>query len=249
MKALVTGGSRRIGRAISEALADAGFDVAVHCHRSTEDAARLSVELRSRGVDAISVAGDLSTVEGCHAVAHAVGETWGGLDILVHSASTYEPRTLAEMDADHFDATMALNCRASLLLTQALAKPLSQAKLPGGGLVINLTDIAASQPEPGYAAYCVSKAALEMLTRALALELAPDIRVNAIAPGTVLPPENLSSEALDTIQSTIPQGRFGQPSDIADLVVFLALKAPHVTGQTWAVDGGRSIAGALAVPR
>ncbi len=249
MRALVTGGSRRIGQAISESLADAGFDVAVHCHSSTEAAARLSVELRSRGVDAISVAGDLSTTEGCHAVAQAVGETWGGLDLLVHSAATYEQRTLAEIDSAHFDATMALNCRASLLLTQALATALRESTLPGGGLVINLTDIAASQPEPGYTAYCVSKAALETLTRSLALELAPDIRVNAIAPGTVLPPENLSPEALATIKSTIPQGRFGQPSDIAEMVVFLALKAPHVTGQIWAVDGGRSLAGAMAVPR
>jgi len=247
MRALITGGARRIGQAISEALADAGFDVAIHCNRSTEEAARLCVELRARGVDAISLAGDLSQVEGCQAVAQALTGTWDSLDLLVHSAASYEHKSLSEIDAEHFDTTMALNCRAPLLLTQALAPKLRRSTLPGGGLVVALTDIAASQPEPGYTAYCVSKAALETLTRALALELAPEIRVNAIAPGTVLPPEDIPPEDLEAIVSSIPQGRLGQPTDIANLVVFLALKAPHVTGQVWAVDGGRSQAGAMTV--
>jgi pteridine reductase len=245
VKALVTGGAQRVGRAISEALADAGFDVAIHCHRSTEEAARLGVDLRARGVDAITVAGNLATVEGCAAVTSAVVEAWGGVDVLVHNAASYRESAFGEISADTFDATMALNCRAALLLAQGLAEGLRTSTLPGGGLILHITDIAAEQPEPGYTAYCVSKAALNQLTRSLAVELAPDIRVNAIAPGTVLPPETLSESASDAIRSTIPQGRFGVPTDVASLAVFLATGAPHVTGQVWSVDGGRSIAGAL----
>jgi len=245
VKALVTGGAKRVGRAISEALAGAGFDVAIHCHRSTEEAARLGVELRARGVDAITVAGNLATEEGCAAVVSAVDETWGGVDVLVHNAASYQETALGEITAAAFDAAMALNCRAALLLAQGLAKGLRASALPGGGLILHITDIAAQQPEPGFAAYCVSKAALNQLTRSLALELAPDIRVNAIAPGTVLPPEALGESASEAIRGTIPQGRFGTPTDVAGLAVFLATGAPHVTGQIWSVDGGRSIAGAL----
>ena len=117
------------------------------------EAARLGVDLRAQGVDAITVAGDLTTVEGCAAVASAVGEAWGGVDVLVHNAASYQETAFGEITAEAFDAALALNCRAALLLAQGLAEGLRASTLPGGGLILHITDIAAEQPEPGYAAY------------------------------------------------------------------------------------------------
>jgi pteridine reductase len=114
-------------------------------------------------------------------------------------------------------------------------------------MVLSIVDIAGERPVPGYAHYCVSKAGLHMLTRALAVELAPDIRVNGISPGTVLPPENLDEPTAQAILASIPQGRFGGSEDIGKLAAFLALECPHITGQIISVDGGRSIAGPLSV--
>ena len=165
--------------------------------------------------------------------------------MLVHSAGLYTRRSLADITAAEWDRVQHLHCRAAFLLVRDTAALLGQSALPGGGLVLSISDIAASQPEPGFLHYCVSKAALEMLTKGLALELAPRVRVNAIAPGTVLPPPDLGEARKQAILSTIPQARFGEACDIADLVVFLATKAPYVTGQIWSVDGGRSVSGPL----
>ncbi len=235
-RVLVTGGAVRVGAAICRAFAARGADVVVHCRHSLVAAGALARELGGRVVQ-----GDLATVAGVQAVADAAG----AIDVVVHSAAAYEAVPFDALTPDAWDAMQALNVRAPALLTQALLPGLRASRLAGGGCVLNLGDIAGDRPAPGYAHYCVSKAALHHLTRALALELAPAVRVNCLAPGTVLPPDDLGPDALARLRDTIPAGRFGSADDIARAAVFLALDAPYVTGQIWAVDGGRSVGGPM----
>ncbi len=245
MRAMVTGGANRLGRAIALALAEAGFDLELHFFSSGEEAAGVQAEIEALGRRCRLHRADLTLSEDCERLARDLAEGGEALDVLVHSAGLYPRRSLSEITAEEWDRVQHLHCRAAFLLVRDTAAMLGESTLPGGGLVLSISDIAASQPEPGFLHYCVSKAALEMLTKGLALELAPSVRVNAIAPGTVLAPPDLEEARMQAILSTIPQARFGEAGDIADLVVFLATKAPYVTGQVWSVDGGRSVAGPL----
>ncbi len=240
MRALITGGAVRLGRAVATALHEAGFSVALHYRASSGAARSLAEEFGG----ALLVQADLSTVEGCASVVDAVNR-WGGVDVLVNSAAAWEACPVEQIDPVRWDAMQALNVRAPFLLTQGLLASLRASELPGGGLVLNITDIAGERPARGYAHYNVSKAGLTMLTRTLALELAPQVRVNGIAPGTVLPPEELPDEQLIAIRDTIPAGRFGTARDIARAAIYFALHAPYVTGQVLAVDGGRSVGGPM----
>lgn len=242
MRALITGGARRVGRAITEHLAQAGLSVVIQTGRSVEAAHALAATLP----DATVVQADLSTVEGCQRVVDAVSAL-GGLDVLVNNAAAYDAVPFDQITLEQYAFMQALNTRAPFLLTQGLLPLLRESALEGGGAVVNLVDIGGERPAPGFAHYSVSKAGLHMLTRALAVELAPQVRVNGVSPGTVLPPPELTPEQLAGIVSTIPAGRVGSAADIARTVRFLALECPYVTGQVWAVDGGRSVAGALAV--
>ncbi len=236
MRVLVTGGGVRVGAAIARAFAARGAEVIVHYRSSAAPAEALAAELGGRAVQ-----GDLATVGGVAAVAAQAG----AVDVLVNSAAGYEAVPFERVSAEQWDGLHALNVRAPALLTQALLPGLRSSALAGGGCVVNLGDIAGDRPVPGYAHYVVTKAAVHQLTRALALELAPHVRVNCIAPGTVLPPEDFTEAQLDALRATIPAQRFGSPVDIARAAVFLALDAPYVTGQIWAVDGGRSVGGPM----
>lgn len=236
MRVLVTGGAVRVGAAIARAFAAEGCEVLIHYRRSGDPARALAVALGGTCVQ-----GDLATLDGVAAVAAAAG----AVDVLVNSAAGYEAVPFEDLTAQAWDHMQAVNVRAPALLTQALLPGLRASTLAGGGCVLNLGDIAGDRPAPGFAHYCVSKAAVHHLTRALALELAPQVRVNAIAPGTVLPPESLDPSALVALAATIPAGRFGTAADIAGLAVHLALRSPYVTGQVWAVDGGRSVGGPM----
>jgi pteridine reductase len=242
MRALITGGARRVGRAITERLAEAGCSVVIQTGRSQSAAVALANSLP----DATVVVADLSTPEGCRHVVDAVTAT-GGLDVLVNNAAAYDAVPFSEITPEAYAFMQALNTRAPFLLTQGLLPLLRQSSLEGGGSVVNLVDIGGERPAPGFAHYSVSKAGLHMLTRALAVELAPSVRVNGVSPGTVLPPPDLTPKQLGDIVATIPAGRVGTADDIARTVRFLALESPYVTGQIWSVDGGRSVAGALAV--
>ncbi len=238
MRVLVTGGGIRLGAAIARAFAAEGCTVVVH-HRSSSGPARaLAEELGGHAVQ-----GDLANLDDLARVAKQAGS----IDILVNSAAAYEEVPFEHLTAQAWDAMQGLNVRAPALLTQALLPGLRSSQLQGGGCVLNLGDIAGDRPVPGYAHYCVSKAALHHLTRALALELAPEVRVNAIAPGTVLPPESLGESSLEALRQAIPAQQIGSGEDIASLAVHLALRAPYVTGQVWAVDGGRSVGRAMEV--
>ena len=242
MRALITGGARRVGRAITEQLAEAGCAVVIQTGRSEAEARALAATLP----DAEVVVADLSTLAGCRRVVDTV-TAMGGVDVLVNNAAAYDAVPFGEITAEQYAFMQALNTRAPFLLTQGLLPLLSQSHLEGGGSVVNLVDIGGERPAPGFAHYSVSKAGLHMLTRALAVELAPAVRVNGVSPGTVLPPPDLTAQQLADIVATIPVGRVGTADDIAKTVRFLALECPYVTGQIWSVDGGRSVAGALAV--
>lgn len=246
--ALVTGGGQRVGAEICRALSRAGFSVWIHHRRSAGAAEALAAELSAAGPPCWPVRGALDAPEGCAAVVEAVlAGSGGALDLLVNNASDYAPTPFGQITAADFDHMMAINARAPLLLAQGFAGALRGSGLPGGGLVVNLADIGAERPAPGYLPYALSKAAVVMLTRALALEMAPAVRVNAIAPGTVLAPPELGPAQLAAIAGSVPLGRLGSPEAIAEAVVFLALYAPYCTGVVLPVDGGRSLTGPLAL--
>ena len=240
-RVLITGGGVRLGAAMARAFAHEGCDVALHCHRSRAAADAVAAEVRALGRDAQVFQADLSHPDGPADLAAQVGV----VDILINSAAAWAQIPAIDVDAAAWDAMQALNCRAPFLLSRALYPHLRASALSGGGVILNLTDIAAARPVPGYVHYCVAKAGLDMLTRALALEWAGEVRVNAIAPGTVLAPEGLGAGALAGIIDTIPMGRVGTAGDIASAATFLALRAPYVTGQSLAVDGGRSVGGPM----
>ena len=242
-RALVTGAGIRVGRAISLALAESGFDLVLHYRSSALPAQTLADEIRALGRQAAVVQADLATTAGCQ---HLIEHT-GPIDVLVNNAAMYTAVPFEALTADQWDHMQAVNCRTPALLTQGLLPHLRASRCNGGGLVVNIGDIGGERPAPGYAHYSVSKAGVLMLTRALAVELAPEVRVNSVSPGTVLAPEDLSEEILDGIRKTIPAGRFGSAEDIARTVVFLATQAPYITGQDIAVCGGRSVAGPMLV--
>ena len=235
--ALVTGAGTRLGRAIADRLADEGLAVAFHCHASRAGAGAGAERARSRGVAAVVLEADLSDWEAAHALPGRAAQALGRLDVVVNSAAIFErvpferiaPGAVARMLAINFAAPFAI-CQGAL---PHLTRP--------GGCVINVLDVGALEPWRGYAHYNASKAALAMLTRGLALELAPDVRVNGIAPGTILwPAECYGPEQKAAELGRIPLAREGTPRDVTDAVVYL-VRAAYVTGEILRVDGGRGI--------
>ncbi len=241
--ALVTGSARRIGAAIAGALHGAGARVAIHYRSSSAEAAALVRALNeARAGSAIGVQCDLLDLEALQALVDSVVGTFGRLDILVNNASTFYPTPVGEITAAQWDDLLGTNLRAPLFLAQAAAAQLRK----NGGLIINMLDIHAQRPLRRHTAYCVAKAGLAMLTRSLARELAPEVRVNGIAPGPVLWPEGDLDPALkDRIIGRTALKRRGSPQDVARAALFFACEAPYVTGQILAVDGGRSLGGGL----
>jgi pteridine reductase len=227
--ALVTGAGVRVGEAIARDLARAGWTVAAH-YRTHRPRAPL-----------VALQADLAAPDGPDRLARAFAARFRRLDLLVCSAAGFEARPLAATDADAFDAQMDLNARAPLLLARALAPLLRKS----GGSIVNVADVGGGLvPWKGYAAYAASKAALVRLTECLALELAPAVRVNAVAPGTVLWPESYPASRRRALAARIPLGRAGTPDDVAAAVRYLA-EAPFVTGAVLPVDGGRHLAGRI----
>ena len=234
--ALVTGGAVRLGRAIALGLGGAGYDLAITYHASG-DAAREVVDLvRQGGRRCEAFAADLSDPASADQVVDAVRESFGRLDLLVNSAASFEAKPLLEVDATDWDAVMALNVRAPHLLVRAAAGMLREAS----GSVVNLTDLSAFQAWTARPHHAVSKAALAHLTRVQARSLAPDVRVNAVAPGAVLPPDELLEARLEALAAAAPLKRLGSPRDVVDAVLYLA-QASFVTGQILVVDGGRLV--------
>jgi len=236
--ALVTGGARRVGAEIVRHLHAAGATVAIHCHRSQTEAAALAAELNAlRAESAFVCTADLLQTAALRPLVDGVVARSGGLHILVNNASTFYPTPLATVTSAQWTDLMGTNLAAPLFLAQAAAPALKRAK----GLVINIADIHGLRPLPDYLVYSTAKAALIHLTRGLARELAPDVRVNAVAPGPVLWPEaELDAAQKEEIVSRTLLQRAGTPADVARAVRFFATDAPFVTGQVLSVDGGRS---------
>ncbi len=236
---LVTGGARRLGAAIARRLHAAGAAMAVHYRSSADEASSLVAELEAvRTGSAAAFAADLLAVETLPALVAAVTARFGRLDVLVNNASSFYPTPVGTITTSQFDDLVGTNLRAPLFLSQAAAPALRASR----GLVLNLADIHGQRPLRGHPVYSVAKAGLVMLTRSLARELGPEIRVNAIAPGPVLWPEHGMTDQLrrEIVGKTALQ-RGGSPDDVARAAYFFVVEAPYVTGQILAVDGGRSL--------
>ncbi len=237
--ALVTGAGVRLGRAIAEGLGRAGADIAVHFHRSAEGADSTLELIWSLGKQARKYGADLTRSQDVELLVQRVEDEMGPIAALVNNAAIFQRSPFLETTPDLLLAHWELNARAPFLLSQAVARRMMKR---GHGDIVNVLDIGgAIVPWKNYSAYCMSKAALAALTRCLAVELAPAIRVNGVAPGTVLPQEGTPDEMLAQLRARIPQQRFASVEDVVQSVAFL-LAGPHsITGQIIAVDGGRTL--------
>lgn len=237
--ALVTGAGRRIGRAIALELAERGCDLALHFNRSDEAAAETAAMVESLGRRASLLQADLGDATAAGHLAERAVEALGSLSILVNNASMFEQMDLAGFTVEAWNRTMAVNLTAPMILCRSAAPFLRRY---GPGRIVNLGDISAERPWSDHLAYCVSKAGLSCLTQALAKALAPDIHVNAVAPGAAVFPEDYPPEKIKAITRRVPAMRAGSAAEVAAAVRFLVAEADYVTGTVLAVDGGRSIA-------
>jgi len=236
---LITGAARRIGAATARLLHAAGARIVVHCHRSRPAADALAAELnRARPDSCAVVQADLLQVAALPRLAEDAARAFGRLDGLVNNASSFYATPLGKIGLSEWEDLMGSNLRAPLFLSQAAAPRLREAR----GAIVNIVDIHAERPLRDFVVYSIAKAGLAALTRSLALELAPEVRVNGVAPGAIAWPEDNQFDPAERsrILATTPLARMGSPQDIAQAVHFLAV-APYVTGQILAVDGGRSV--------
>lgn len=233
--ALVTGGARRLGRAFVEALAARGMQLAIHHSASAADAEALVATLRAAGYEAAAFAADLRDAEQAKGLPARVVERFGHLDVLVNSAAVMERLTVAETTVSQWDDILDLNLRAPFFLAQQAAPFLAAVR----GKIVNIADLGGLEPWRNYAAHSVSKAGVVMLTKVLAAALAPDVTVNAIAPGTVLVPEDYDVEKRQFLSETTPLHRLGTPDDAVQALLYLLEHGDFVTGETLVVDGGR----------
>ena len=234
--ALVTGAGRRVGRALAVALGGRGMHVAVHYHASDAGARETARLIEQAGGTASCVAADLTDGAAPAALIADVVRTMKGLDVLVNSSAVMERTPLGEVTAPAWDAMMALNLRAPFLLAQAAAPHLTEAR----GAIVNIADLAAFETWPAYIPHGISKAGIVYMTRALAQTLAPNVRVNGIAPGAVLLPDTWSEADAAKLRESTPLRRLGSPDDVVGTMLYL-LQADYVTGETLIVDGGRHV--------
>jgi pteridine reductase len=237
---LITGGARRVGAAIAKKLHGAGANLVVHYRNSARDAQALVDGFNeARAKSAASIQADLLELDRLPALVEFAVRSFGSLDVLINNASTFYATKIGEITPAAWDDLLGSNLKVPIFLSQAAAPALRST----GGLIINIVDIHALRPLRNHTVYCAAKAGLHMVTRSLAKELGPQVRVNGISPGPVLWPEHDGDSAVRAkiIQRTILQ-KMGTPEDIARTALFFAAHAPFITGQILAVDGGRSVA-------
>jgi pteridine reductase len=236
---LITGAARRIGAALARGFHAHGADVCIHCHKSIGEAEQLRDELNAqRPRSAAIVTADLLDVDSLPGVVAAAVNAFGRLDSLLNNASTFYPTPLGTVSPAQWDDLMGTNLRAPFFLAQAAAPALRAAK----GAIVNMIDIHAQRPLPRHPVYSAAKAGLAMMTRALARELGPHVRVNGIAPGPIMWPEaGMDPQLKDEIVAKTLLKRAGSPEDVVRAALFFVKDAPYVTGQILAVDGGRSV--------
>ncbi|WP_298624589.1 pteridine reductase [uncultured Legionella sp.] len=238
--ALITGGSRRIGAGIAELLHQEGMNIILHYRNSVEDAQRLANTLNEKRPNSVALLQmDLLNTSALSEFIAKAQAIWGYFDVLINNASTFYPTPMGTVNEEQWADLVGSNLTAPFFLSQAAMPILSERK----GNIINIIDIKADRPAKRYPVYSIAKAGLWMLTKTLAKELAPNIRVNAIAPGAMIPPEDqtLNPEHQYEMIKKIPLQRIGTAEDIARTVLFLINQAPYITGQMIAVDGGRGL--------
>ena len=233
--ALVTGAAHRVGRALAIGLSRAGYDIALHYHSSASKVDESVAGIEGAGTKATLFQADLTLPDAPTQLVRDVVARCRRLDVVVNSAAVMIRMPLEEITADAWDLVLNLNLRAPFLVAQEAAR-----HLPDGGVIINIADLAAFETWPAYVPHGVSKSGVVYLTRALARVLAPRIRVNAIAPGTVLLPEDFDPKAAAHLTTTTPLKRDGSPDDVVQAMLYL-LRATYVTGETIIVDGGRHV--------
>jgi len=236
--AVVTGGAVRIGRALSLALADAGADVVVHHSHSSDEADETVQAVASRGVRAVDVAADFTNpAPAARTVFDAAIKQFGRVDVLINSAAIFGPATLASTSEADWDRHFAINLKSPAFLCQEFAKR----HTPGNpAAIVNIVDWRCLRPHPGHLAYTLTKSALVTLTQILAQELAPEIRVNAVAPGAILPPAGAGDEYMRRLAEGVPLRRTGSVDDVTSSVLYL-LRADFVTGEVLTVTGGEDL--------
>jgi pteridine reductase len=233
--ALVTGAGRRLGRAMAQALADRGMALAIHYHASSEGAFHLRDAILGNGGRAACFEADLTDPTAARSLPGRAVTELGRLDVLVNSAAVMHRLGFEQTTPEQWDATLDLNLRSVFFCSQGAAPALRATR----GKVVNLADLAGLEPWPGFAAHSISKAGVVMLTKILALSLAPDVTVNAIAPGAVLVPEDYPPEERERLARSTPLRRLGSPSDVVSALLYLLEGGDFMTGQVLAVDGGR----------
>ena len=236
---LITGGARRIGSVIARTLHQSGYNVMIHYRSSSADADKLVRSLNEiRAGSAASIQGDLLDISCIPNIVETTVQTFGRLDCLVNNASTFYPTPIELIENDFWTDLVGSNLKAPMFMVKSAAKYLRESD----GCIINIVDIYARTPLENHPIYCSAKAGLEMLTKSLARDLAPEIRVNGISPGAILWPEHESHTLnQEELLKKIPMKRMGTPEDIAKTVRFLTEEASYITGQIVAVDGGRSV--------
>lgn len=234
--ALVTGGARRVGRSLTLALARGGADVVVNYLHSEADARQTVAEVEALGRRGLALQADVSSRSQVTAMIDRVGQEFGRLDVVVNSASIFRSTPFLAIGDEDWDRVLAVNLTGPFLVMQAAAALLAAHE----GLIVNMADLSALQPWPGFAHHSVSKAGLVQLTRVAARALGPRIRVNCIAPGTVLPPEDYTQEQIADLRDRTALKRLGSPADVARALLFL-VESDFVTGEVVVLDGGRSL--------
>lgn len=241
--ALITGSAKRIGAAIAEKLHQENINVIIHYRHSQDEAEKLCEKLNAvRHKSAVSLFADLNNTKSLKNFIAAAERTWQRLDYLINNASNFYPTPFGNIEKEHWQDLLASNLTAPFFLSQA-AYPLLK---KNEGSIINITDIHAKRPLKNYSVYCIAKAGLVMLTKSLAKELAPEVRVNAVAPGSIIWPtgdNELDRATQEKIIAKTCLKRLGKPLDIAKAVLFLIKDAPYITGQIISVDGGRLLNG------
>ena len=235
--ALVTGAGVRVGRAIALGLAREGFRVVVHYGRSKDEAEWVVRQIEGDGGEAVAIQADLRDLDQVERLAVEAEDAFGGVELLVNSAATFAAEGIGEVSAEVWSSALEINLRAPFFLTQHLAEGM---RARGGGVVINIADLSGMQAWSGHAAHGIAKAGLVHFTRIAARQLGPEVRVNAIAPGTVLPPEGTSEDEVERLAERSALQRIGDPADVVEAVLYL-VRAGFVTGQLLAVDGGRLV--------
>ena len=236
--ALVTGAGRRIGRVIALELGRAGADVVVNYNQSRREAQQTAREIRELGVEALAIRADVSKPARVRAMFRAVVKRFRRLDLLVNNAGIFFPGKWNKLTEKDWDRILAVNLKGPFFCAQAAARIMQKQR---HGRIINISSLGGLEAWPSYTHYCASKAGLIMMTRCLAKALAPHILVNSVAPGTILFPGEQKSPWSENVLKTTPLRKPGRPEDISEMVLYLATRGDFITGQVFAVDGGKSI--------